>query len=253
MAVVYKGALATESREWNYSQDEGMQETRRCHGHPNTVRSWAYNLKDDGYDITISTGGPYWDALAIRTKPYPTSPFVERWTLTTEILDKDLFSHPDVAAQLYAYADGPAAYKKAIEDLASGASTTVPGDATVASWLSRELSRGVQAYEHEYHILNRNVTFDRLYADSLVSPWNMPLTLSSQILKSSTLSTQQSIPPDVMFELPGDSIPDPARRWQYGWRVREQKAEVDTSTTGAFSMSWTYAAWSTFLYTADTT
>ena len=83
MAVVYKGALATESREWNYSQDEGMQETRRCHGHPNTVRSWAYNLKDDGYDITISTGGPYWDALAIRTKPYPTSPFVERWTLTT--------------------------------------------------------------------------------------------------------------------------------------------------------------------------
>jgi len=242
----YKGALYVETKGWNYTQDSGLQHSIIARGRQFEIESKRDALVGGGYDVAVNQGPAYWTLNASRNYWWEESPYVERWTLTTEIIEKDLFSHPEVMAEMYAYSDGAAKYKKRIEDAIANGDTITASP----SWLIKELSRGVEGYEHEYHVLSRTTTFDRLAGDQLPSPFNMRLILSRQILSSSQLAAEQNIPADVLFSLPADrgSSTDDAKKVQWGWRVREQKAEIDTSTMGSFQMSWTYAAWSTFIY-----
>ena len=246
----YKGTTYVEKTEWNFSQDLGLHKVVHGRGAKLDVISRGDSYRRAGFDIIYGWGPSYWDLTATKNEYWDSDPFVERWSLTTEILEKDLFAHPEVAGEMFNYVLGAAEYKKVIDNaVADGKPPSFyPGPQSV--WLIRELSRGVQSYEHEYHTLSRTVTFDRTAADYLPSPFNMRLILSKQILSSAQLAQQQSIPPDVLFSLPADrgSSTDDNKRIQWGWRVREQKAEIDTSTTGTFQMSWTYAGWSTFVY-----
>jgi hypothetical protein len=257
MTTIYKGAAMVTSSEWTYTQDEGMRHTAIARGVERNVRSYAEGLRIQGYDISLNQASSYWTAVATRTYAYADSPFTERWVLTTEILEKDIWSHPDVSAQMFDWPPSapiddkdPAAYRKLITDALETGENPSPNPGGASAWLLRELSRGVQAYEHEYHILSRTVTFDRTTAGSLPSPYNMGLVLSNQILSSSQLAAQQNIPSDVLFNLPADrgSSTDDDKQIQWGWRLREQSAEIDMSTTGTFQLSWTYAGWSTFIY-----
>jgi len=253
--VTYKGASLIYRTEWSYSQDEGWNRVVHARGRKDNVIGFSEGWRRSGYDITLSQDGPYWGMLAKKTSNDSGHQWIERWVLATEILEKDIFSKPAVAAEMFAYADGPAKYRKAVEEAVStGDSTKGPTGTVESIWVIRELTRGVEGYEHEYHILSRTVTFPSTWAGDVPAPFDMSLKLSGTILTSSQLNAQQSIPDDVLFTLPPDRTgaelaEDSSASVMWGWRMREQKAEIDTSTTGSFQLSWTYAAWSTFIYT----
>lgn len=253
MTATYKGATLTSFYSYSWSPDEGMFIEWRERGRPAEIQGRAQLHRNAGHDVIVSSGGPYWDLVARRNRQYWEKPFVERWTLSTEILEKDLFSHPNIVAEMFNYPLGPARYRKVVEEIVQdgGDGSSYPGPES--QWLIRELSRGVEAYEHEYHILSRTVTFDRLTADTLPSPYNMQLQLSRNVYSSSSLQANEQIPADVFFALPQDRSAaevanDALLNLFWGWRIREQQAEIDTATTGMFRSSWVYAAWSTFLY-----
>lgn len=254
MSVDYTGEAFVRHKDVRYSQDTGFAVSYREQGIPSHIIGREADYQRAGYDTLVTGTGPYRQLIAWHNIHSALYGAITRWTIATETVEKPIWTLPAVKAEAdaYSYTDpngqlltGPAAYRKGIEEAANTRTSLGAAYAaqTVAANVHQELLRGVQAYEHDYTILTRNLTFD-----PRKQPRTIQLGSTRYIYTTAQLEAQASIPAQVMFELPTDGAADVQAMW--GWRIRDQEAEVNLGQTSTHRTSWVYANWSTFLYTA---
>lgn len=258
MTVTYKGAQAVRTPEYSFRQDDGMHVNQRVRGIPSTVIGFANAYKDIGWDTYVQQDGPYSDLLATATtyRPDLNSPYIELWSIDTELVEKSLFTLPDAineAGRFTPAEGGRAGYKKFIEDAVKNYETLSTTIFPIATWpwahkIHEEMMRGVEVYEHEYTILTRTINFDFLYP-----PGNLVLKPTRYIYKTHEIESLEHPPASVLFKLPAYNEANNPNQAMWGWRIRDQHAEITNATTGQHVTSWVYAAWSTFLYTPYST
>lgn len=248
MPPIYKGASGTTSIEYAYHPDRGWYERYHERGTPAWIDGRVAGWEISGFDVSVNRGGPYSDLFASKVSAGASVSYIERWSVTSEILEKSIWSRPIVIAESIAWAleNGYVPeYKKRIEDAASDGEpldSVLFGLYPVAQKVHRELSRGVESYETEYAILTKELSVP---ASSLL---NIQLATTRTIYTSAQLQSVENIPSNVMFSLPdAPSAAEPQTMW--GWRVRDQEAEVAVDTRVVLRSTWAFAQWSTFLYT----
>ena len=247
MNVRYKGAAFVRIPAYSFRQDDGLHVTWYERGIPSTIAGRAQDYENDGWDAYVNHDGPYSTLTATRTQSWSGSyPYITLWSLSTELVEKSLFTLPGAIGEATLFAEGAASYKKQIEDAVSSHTTLDTFTFASHDWAQiiwEEMMRGVQAYEVEYTVLTRTINFD-----FKEPPGELKLKPTRYIYTKAQLEAIEGVPADVMFTLPDDpgSNPDQA---MWGWRIRDQSAEITNATTGQHTTSWVYAAWSTFLYT----
>lgn len=251
MAATYGGSHGVVRVAYRFSQKEGRIQTFTEEGVPDYIMGRANSYTNNGYKTKITGSGPYWKLQAER--PSPTNPFIERWEIRSEMLEKDLFSLPAAQREADTYPSGRADYRRNIEETAKGNQTIVEGDLEsypFALKLIQELVRGVTGYETEYTVLSR----ERTEPGPLVAGPTYPVQLANAryIYTTAQLQAIYNIPLSVMFTLP--EVPpthDPAKEinTMYGWRVREQEASISEDYNVTTTEAFVFAQWSTFLYT----
>lgn len=253
VSTIYKGERIARRVSYEYLPDEGFFWVYYMDGTPKDIYSEAATLTSIGYDVWTSRSGPYVRLTARRNRSSAFGNQIDRWTVSSEILEKDLFSMPEAITEMSAFTAGRAYYQRGIRNALKDESNLdtqfSAGTTPIAYKILEELRRGVEVFEHEYTILTRTRTFDRLNPFSL--PENLQLNSNRTVYTTAQLQAVESIPPDVLFTLPTDPSTNPEQTL-WGWRIREQQAEITSSTTGVHRTSWVYAAWSTFLYTPYT-
>jgi hypothetical protein len=247
--------------EYVYRQNDGMAFRYRERGIPSVIDGRARQYQQQGYDVYTFRDGPYSNLSAQRHWPSSSSPgVVTRWSVATEILDKSIWSKPEVIAKMETFpqaSGGWAGYRKGIEDAVDqGLDEPTWGTDPTAASVIIELRRGAEAYEFDYLVLSRTVTFD--FRNPIYGTLQLPS--NRYIYTTDTLKTNESIPSEVLFVLPNDtqgglthaSYQSSANPTGYhslwGWRIRDQVAEITNRQTGSHTTSWVYARWSTFLY-----
>lgn len=264
MTVIYKGAKWVKNTDLAFRQDDGLHLTYNYRGIPSSIIGLANAHKDQGFDTYVFHDGPYSELTATRTEAWQSAgyQYIALWSVTHEMVEKSLFTLPTTynadgtVARLGAIAEaslfdadfgGNAGYKKEIEDAVADRSALDSGMFSgfeTAFIIHEELMRGVQTYEHEYTVLTRTLNFDFQQPPSE----KLKLLSNKYIISTSQLSNWYGLPADVKVQLPSDSATAGTQR-QWGWRIRDQSAEITNATTGQHRMSWVYAEWSTFLYT----
>jgi hypothetical protein len=171
---------------------------------------------------------------------------VDRWTVTTDVLDRTVYLHPKAQADIAADEAGAYAYKAKMEKmLVSGVDNgwldTFPGAGVNARAVFYELQRGADNYEDENMVLR--------WQRQMPSSWTTKLTL--QATRKIYSTAQLPIPTALLFSLP-DFPTTPLKQAQWGWRLRGQESEYEGDRVVQTHV-WALAAWSTFLYDVATT
>lgn len=250
----YKGQPFVSIRDLKFSQENGYSYSYRERGTPQEMEGRAQAWANAGYDVVLSGTGPYRDLQASRLIGGGFYGFITRWSVRTETVEKPIWGLTAVKAEAdaFTYTDadgktlkGPAQYKKGIED-ALGAGKSLPAaynGLTEAPYVLQELSRGAEAYEHDYTVIERTVTFDPKKVFDTIN-----FSESRLIYTTSQLFANENVPEGLLFSLPpSDGASDVQAMW--GWRVRDQEADIDLGVSRTHRKSWVYANWSTFLYT----
>lgn len=250
MTAQYKGQRIARRFEYEYLPDEGFFWVYHMDGDPKSIYSEASALQLIGYDVYTRRSGPYVSLTARRNRAsgFLSQP-TDRWTITSEILEKDLLSLPAAMAEIDAFSAGRAYYQRGIRNALKNESNLDSNfnqaSQPTAFKILEELRRGVEVFESEYTIMTRTRTFDAMTTGSL--PSSLQLQSNRTIYTTAQLQSLENIPSDLLFALPSDTL-TPPQQTLYGWRIREQQAEITDSTTGVHRTSWVYAAWSTLLY-----
>lgn len=248
MPPVYKGAIGTTTTEYAYHPDKGWVERYVERGTPDWIAGRVALYQGAGYYVTTTGGAPYHDLFADKISTTASVNFIERWSVENEILEKSIWSRNSVMTEALEWANENgtvAEYKKRIEDAANDGealSSALFGLYPVAQKVHEELSRGVTSYETEYAVLTKELS---LPTDSNTT---IQLTNTRTIYTTTQLQSVENIPDSVMFSLP-DAPETAATQTMWGWRVRDQEAEVQLDTRVVLRSSWAFAQWSTFLYT----
>lgn len=220
---------------------------------------------DAGYNCVIDKMGnaPKWSLVATTAGPQDGGSEipVERWTWRKELIQRDIFTKPEVAKEARQFSGtggtNPAEYRKLITD-AVERGTQLPSSLALKAqapqvWL--ELTAGTDAYELEYLVLQRTKNTTQSFAPRIV------LNATSYIYTTRQLAIAENIPGAVEVVLPGGRTtiggnlatnPEPAvaaGNTMWGWRSRDHEGEYDGPVRFCESTTWVYAAWSTYLYT----
>jgi len=249
MSVQFTGLNAVLRRSYSFSQKDGWKEIRIEEGTPRHIYGRVPDLQRDGFNVSVSKDGPYAKLEAKRIIPTLLTPYVERWEIRSEIYEKDLFTLPAAMKEAYDYSKGPQAYKKSIQDVSKGDAAPLGLFAPArpfATLLLQELVRGVTSYESEYTILMR----ERV-EPAVINPPSKPIQLASSRLIYTTAQLLVGMPSNVFFTLPDappsfDSTKEANTMW--GWRARDQEAEMDQDFKVTTRETFLFTQWSTFLY-----
>lgn len=243
----YRGIGFNSDFNSGYDQERGLFVQINEQGVPSAVQGRMDGWKDQGYDIEVTQDGPYAFGTATRNRFSLDYNYVERWSVRSELIVKPIWTLPAVMVEADdATWDSPCSYREGIETaLKDGVALAAGyGSFPVSSQVLTELRRGVEGYEHDYTVLTRTTNFD-----FQVPPAPLNMESNRLVYTSAQLIANENIPAAVQFQLP-TADPDAEPQTIYGWRIREQTAEITNATTGTSTTSWVYAQWSTLLYTA---
>jgi hypothetical protein len=163
---------------------------------------------------------------------------VDTWTLTTEVLQKDVFTHPLAIAEEGIWVPR-SNYRRLITEAVENGEALVEGfnGSPFAQVLYRTLSAGQTDYEVEYYVLRRN----RVVSPNSTSRLN--LTTTQWIYNTSALP----VPTAVLLDLPNNQTLSAPFGTAWGWRLRGQQSEYIGAKVQQ-SHEWVLAAWNTGFY-----
>src|SRR5687768_15093598 len=141
---------------------------------------------------------------------------VDTWTLTTEVLQKDVFTHPLAIAEEGIWVPR-SNYRRLITEAVENGEALVEGfnGSPFAQVLYRTLSAGQTDYEVEYYVLRRN----RVVSPNSTSRLN--LTTTQWIYNTIALP----VPAAVLLDLPNNLALSAPFGTAWGWRLRGQQSE----------------------------
>lgn len=173
----------------------------------------------------------------------------DTWTVSNETLEKDIFQHPDIAAEADSF--GAHEYRKLIEDaLSSGddldptlrGSTIYP----LADSVLADLARGQTHFEDVYTVLRCKRV---LAADSIgkftAPSGNLPIYTTAQL----------PVPNNVLPVLPGstgNAFPDNPPNARWGWKQKGPTCDF-VGRKAEIQVEFVCAAWSFTTYKTDAT
>ena len=252
----------------SYTQGQGY--SRRIEYHA-LVKSRLYPLQGQmvaaGYNCTIDKMGnaPKWSLVGVSAgaqdgkDEHP----VERWTWRKVLIQRDIFTKPEVAKEAREFSGtggdtNPAEYRKIITDAVERGSkwppTTGPSmtGKTQAANVYRELTAGGEGYELEYLVLTRTRQTTSDFAPRIV------LNATSYIYTTAQLILQFIVPLEVQRVLPDGPAPiGPGKNpiptmtpdnAKWGWRTRDHEGNFEGNFRFSETQSWVFANWSTYLY-----
>jgi len=246
MSANYTGKSYVVIQDFSYDPEIGLFTEPRIRGIPSVVAGFANGYVNTGYSVQLTQDGPYSELTARRYAIPTTGQFIIRWSISTDAIEKDLFTLPDALSEADAYDTirGPGQYRKGIEEAVADGEAL---DSSYASYpyatsLWLELARGVESYEESYMILTRSIQY------SVNRPTVLELQTNREFYSTSRLVANEGIPSDVLFDLPTD-LPADQTQAVWGWRISDQRASIDSELVATHETSWTLAQWSTLSYT----
>jgi hypothetical protein len=236
--------------EWTGRKEEIM-------GQANVLTGARKRITNNGAVYTLTAT---WQGTTMDQEPSAELP-IDKWSYSTEVLEKDLFSLPVVVAAAQAHAGSNSSkFKVDMENYIKepttdpdsfGDSTALPSVwgtgvtvSTIASKVATELRRGATHYEDARLVVRRQRSFNTRY------PIPTPLYSLTYIYSTAELSYQFALPSYVHFSLPDtDQINAdyPVEQAEWGFRLRTQQSDV-VGTKVEQMFEWSLAAWSTFTY-----
>lgn len=261
MSVNFKGFLGPQltRRSSRFTQGQGWQLEQEYQGTFAAIAG-KENLKFDGWDLEFGRRGPYHTVRATANLPGfgGERELTERWSVHKELVEKDIFSHPAVAADQKTWNDSVAVstgeappWKRFVELFAEGQLTKEGFDQFLPTArlnpsfipLAVELSRGITGYETEYVVLERTQKISPQY------DLKMDIGANSVIYRTVDLQTVFGVPNGILFNLPNsaDYVDPPQGAW--GWRLRDQSVEYQGPLLAVRQQDWAFAWWSTYLNT----
>lgn len=216
-----------------------------------------------GYNCVIDKMGssPKWSLVGTTAGPrdgQQESP-VERWTWRKELVQRDIFTKPEVAKEAREFSGqggtNPGTYRQKLVDAISNGSA-FPTDMSGlinAPQVFLELAAGADAYELEYLVLTRTRKTTSNFAPRIV------LDSTSVIYTTNELIEIELIPDEVARVLPGGPKPvgssgtNPSPTTTpgnaiWGWRTRDHEGDFEGNFRFAETTSWVFANWSMYLY-----
>ncbi len=175
--AIWKGSVLTKVSEVSpFSGTSGFTTKVVWQGREAEIIAKADELIALGYDTDIDPNGALHTLTGTKTNTTAggsgsaaegLESATQTWAWSTEQITKDIFAHPQVAAEAVTY--GAAAYRKAIEDaISQGIALQAPYSGyTVAPSVYALLSRGETGFEIEYIVLTRRLTFSDRYPTRL--------------------------------------------------------------------------------------
>ena len=236
--------------EWTGRKEEIL-------GQANVLTGARKRITNNGAVYTLTAT---WQGTTMDQEPSAEVP-IDKWSYSTEVLDKDLFSLPISVAAATAHAGsnsskfrvdlenyikepttGPDSFGDSTVLAAPYDSTTV---SAVAFKIVTELKRGGTHYEDERLIVRRQRSFNTRY------PISTQLYGLSYIYSREELAYEFALPAFVYFSLPSTADMNndmPVEQALWGFRLRTQQSDV-AGTKVEQMFEWSLAAWSTFTYT----
>lgn len=252
MSAIFKGRAATLFSDGvQYDPDRGTSEVYRLRGTKAHVRATAGGWKRFYPDARISTRqieGPVYE-LALEL-PYwindPGNPYTQRWSTSTELVEKDLFSHPNASLAVTASGLSAAKFRERMEDgIEKGkdfddVGVDPSGNNTNAQNMYLDLARGITGWETEYQ------TVTRFRSANVRTPWNRVVYSTKYIYTTSQLGIPSSI--GYSFE----SYISTQTNMLWGWRLRDQDFSEENGERQE-TITWALAEWSLNLYEQEPT
>lgn len=212
------------------------------------IAGLANNFKANNRDHRLD----YENGLSRVTVYDPVSgpPDFDRYEISWEMEQREIWSHPTVKESMIAYdalsAGEADTFRKRAEDAVD--SNTDDSDITdpVFAQVVANLKAGINSWEQEYIVLRRT----RVVPPNLSSPVN----ISAASLIYTTAQLQ--LPGDVLFVVPSDAEiatfpePDPDN-FRWGWRRRPSTSTIQGQANEQTS-EFLLAAWSLLFYTSAT-
>lgn len=206
------------------------------------------------YPMGRSTSGPHVGPVYKATLELPFMPedqsvfkLEESWSTSTELFEKDGFSHEDVAGDAV-FNSGLSASEfrqrmtdgieqgKAFDDVNVAPSGSNPE----AEEFYDMLAKGITGWESEHQVVTRTRIAPTSY------PWNRVIFSTRYIYETSQLNLPESI--GYSFDVPSTA----PTNMKWGWRLRSQNFRTFDGRQEE-TITWSLAAWSTFYYKEEPT
>lgn len=199
-----------------------------------------------GCRCTKTQNGPHWK-LVVQLggeQNGVTEVPVDTWNVKTEMVEVSIWSHPTVETFMKTFANRAAAKKDILDAVNQGmALNAVLGAIPMAVHVYNLLTRGVEAYEVKRPVAYRTRSYSPRYASRLsIDP-------IEKFYSTAMLWTAFSVPVVDRVLFPSNPTDKPDNT-EWGWRIREQDCQF-MPAIGKYEerQTWTFAAWSTLLYT----
>jgi hypothetical protein len=250
----YKGHEGYEllREDINHVWGQGWFTSREYYGLSSAIQGLRHPLAADGWEFNITNEGAYSRCMAQR-QAQPTDPgtdYYDRYTITTETIEKDIWTLDAIhAGATSEYGGDFKALKDTVESVIEEGNETflsgLPEASYPVTWAAyREIAAGVMNYEEQYKILTRERVVSVLYGTKL------PLIQfnTATIYTTDQLKAQFGIPDLTGIAWPtAPTVNIPNTKW--GWRNRRQDVQQMEGQKVTITEDWAWAAWSTNLYT----
>lgn len=252
MAITYTGQgtvqLIRQDREFVFGQ--GWSLYAEYQGRRQDIFPFLIQLARAGWEATVENGPNSYKRLVARKQAVSDSQdqdYYDRIQVGTELVEKDIWSLKVVQDEISAFGDANT-YRDTIEKQLDEPSETklqaiLPSaDYPVSRRLLRALARGVQAFEDEAIVLQRERVVPRNYAQKI-----QLTTGQKKFYSSARLISEFALPTFLNLSMPTD-IPDPIANTQWGWLTRKHDVTYMDGQKAKVIQDWTFAQWSTFSY-----
>lgn len=265
MSVVFKGSPGPViiREEMEYSPDTGRRVIIEYRGRKLEILGLIPEFEQNGTSFRFfKADDVYYGIIATWQDVNVANTQDIRWSLTTETLQRSIFSFPQIQAEISAYSNPPA-LKEAItraatsgsgiikDDFSSSTTTKNPVTFSSASYPNahialEELIRGVDHYDDEYMVVRREAIKSARYPFTRM---RTELDVTKKIYGTGDLG----LPSTIAFQIPSldDLIQAAPANTYWGWRLRVAQSEYEGETLRQ-THEFVLANWSTNLYTRAT-
>lgn len=239
-----------------YQVGVGWVRVREYEGSFSEIMGLFGQLRTAGYQIRTSSNPPIWRLTATKQAKSETEDqeFYDRFTLSTETVEKDIFLIPAVEDEvLFFVGQGGEGqeYRHEIEEAVetgneANLQIALPiVDFPVAWKVYRELTRGVEGPEDEYIALKR----DRVVGINYVPKLAIPAGNKPKIYTTAQLQSTFNIPNLIGIEWPDATPPPtPIAGTMWAWKSRRREVQYIEGQRAHVTEDWAWAQWSTYLY-----
>jgi len=217
-------------------------------GHTLTAELWGTQVACEGLVLQYSrraggrgeraeasqVEGPVW---RVNVQLPLTTVVSTDWECTTELIEKDLFESPAVAADAALWTNGPRAYRTLIEEGDVDTIDDMVAKCPLAVTVSNKLARGITGWETEYQVVRRTRRGAYQY------PFNRTIYQAKYVYSTA----QIGMPGNLAFSF-ASLFPQPSDTIQ-GWRLRTQQFSL-VDTRWEEVVEWALANWDSMLYEA---